>query len=71
VSRAELRAALVVVGEDVPPVNGSNPDDWWTELTGRYASISRFVKMLPQTIQFAANAEDTPRQPPFPYWSDP
>jgi TnpA family transposase len=60
VSRAELRAALVVVGEDVPPINGPDPDDWRAELTGRYSSISGFVKMLPQTIEFAANAEGTP-----------
>jgi hypothetical protein len=36
VSRADLRAALTVVSETVPPPGAEDPDDWRTELLGRY-----------------------------------
>ena len=57
VSRAELRAALVVVNENVPPADATDPDDWRSELLGRYATVSGFLKLLPKVICFGANAE--------------
>ncbi|MGH3191170.1 MAG: hypothetical protein ACRDOL_28785 [Streptosporangiaceae bacterium] len=59
ISRAELRAALVLVNDSVPPAD-ADPDDWRTELTGRYATVSGFLKVLPEVIEFGANAEGTP-----------
>ena len=56
-SRAELRAALVLVNENAPPVDAADPDDWRTELIGRYTTVSGFLKMLPEVITFGANAE--------------
>lgn len=57
VSRAELRAALVLVNENVPPADAADADDWRTELVGRYATVSGFLKLLPKVISFGANAE--------------
>jgi len=57
VSRTELRAALVVVNENVPPADAADPDDWRAELVGRYTTVSGFVKLLPKVIEFGANAE--------------
>lgn len=57
VSRAELRAALVLVNDNVPPPDAAAPDDWRTELVGRYTTVSGFLKMLPNVIAFGANAE--------------
>jgi hypothetical protein len=42
VSRAELRAALVLVNDNVPPAHAADPDDWRTELVGRYTMVSGF-----------------------------
>ncbi|MEO3859863.1 DUF4158 domain-containing protein [Acrocarpospora sp. B8E8] len=56
VSRAELRAALVVVNDSVPPAD-ADPDDWRSELVGRYTTVSGFLKLLPKVIEFGANAE--------------
>ena len=47
VSRAELRAALVLVTENVPPADAADPDDWRAELLGRYSTVSGFLKLLP------------------------
>ena len=57
VSRSELRAALVLVKENVPPADASDPDDWRKELLGRYTTVSGFLKVLPKVISFGANAE--------------
>jgi hypothetical protein len=56
-SRAELRAALVLVNENAPPADAADPDDWRTELIGRYTTVSGFLKMLTEVITFGANAE--------------
>jgi len=60
VSRSELRAALVLVNENVPPADAADPDDWRKELLGRYTTVSGFLKMLPKVIKFGANAEAAP-----------
>src|SRR5664280_3646300 len=59
VSRSELRAALVLVNENVPPADAGEGegDDWRVELVGRFATVSGFLKMLPKVIAFGANAE--------------
>lgn len=57
VSRAELRAALVLVNENVLPADGTDSDDWRSELLGRYATVSGLLKLLPNVISFGANAE--------------
>jgi len=56
VSRTELRAALVLVNDTVPPAD-ADPDDWRSGLVGRYTTVSGFLKMLPKVIEFGANAE--------------
>ncbi|WP_045878758.1 Tn3 family transposase [Pseudofrankia sp. DC12] len=58
VSRTELRAALVLVNDTVPPAD-ADPDDWRAALAGRYTTVSAFLKMLPKVIEFGANAEGT------------
>jgi hypothetical protein len=40
ISRAELRAALVLVNDSVPPADAADPDDWRAELAGRYITVS-------------------------------
>ena len=60
VSRAELRAALVLVTENVPPADADDPDDWRSQLQGRYTTVSGFLKVLPDVICFGANAEGLP-----------
>ncbi len=60
ISRADLRAALVLVNENVPPADATDPDEWRTELVGRYTTVSGFLKLLPEVISFGANAEGTP-----------
>ncbi|HUY49236.1 MAG TPA: Tn3 family transposase [Streptosporangiaceae bacterium] len=60
VSRAELRAALALVNESVPPPGGPDPDDWRAALPARYPAVSGFLKMLPAVIGFGASAEGTP-----------
>jgi len=57
VSRAELRAALVLVNGNVPPADAADPDDWRKELLGRFTTVSGFLKVLPKVIDFGANAE--------------
>ncbi|MEV0405330.1 Tn3 family transposase [Actinoallomurus sp. NPDC050550] len=57
VSRAELRAALATVNSSVPPADAADPDDWRSELVGRYTTVSGFLKLLPKVIEFGANAE--------------
>jgi hypothetical protein len=42
VSRAELRAALATVNSSVPPADAADPDDWRSELVGRYTTVSGF-----------------------------
>jgi hypothetical protein len=57
VTRAELRAALVVVNEMVPPPDAAaEADDWRAELVGRFATVSGFVKLLTKVIEFGATA---------------
>ena len=57
VSRAELRTALALVTEIVPPAGDPDPDDWRAALPARYSSVAGFLKMLPAVIDFGANAE--------------
>ena len=60
ISRDELRAALELVNENVPPADAADPDDWRAELLGRYTTVSGFLKLLPNVICFGANAEGAP-----------
>ena len=60
VSRADLRAALTLVSETVPPPGAEDPDDWRAELLGRYPTVSGFLKLLPSVISFGATAEGAP-----------
>ena len=60
VSRAELRAALALVSETVPPADAEDPDDWRAALPARYPAVSGFLKMLPDVIEFGASAEGAP-----------
>ncbi|WP_440107909.1 Tn3 family transposase, partial [Streptosporangium sp. H16] len=60
ISRADLRAALVLVNDSVPPADAADPDDWRTELVGRHTTVSGFLKVLPEVITFGANAEGAP-----------
>jgi hypothetical protein len=60
VSRAELRIALELVNESVPPPGAPDPDDWRAELPGRYQTVAGFLKMLPAVIAFGATAEGAP-----------
>ena len=60
VSRTELRAALTVVTETVPPAGGPDPDDWRAALPARYPAVSGFLKMLSAVIEFGACAEGSP-----------
>jgi TnpA family transposase len=57
VSRAELRAALVLVNDTVPPMGAEDPEDWRAGLLSRYTTVSGFLKLLPDVITFGANAE--------------
>ena len=60
VSRADLRAALVVVSETAPPPGAEDPDDWRAGLLGRYQTVTGFLKLLPAVIEFGATAEGAP-----------
>ena len=51
-SRADLRAALTIVSETVPPPGAEDPDDWQAELLGRYQTVAGFLKLLPSVISF-------------------
>ena len=57
VSRDQLRAALAVVNEDVPPADADAGDDWRSELVKRFPTVSGFLKVLTEVIEFGANAE--------------
>jgi hypothetical protein len=59
VSRPELRAALVLVNDNVPPADAADLDDWRAELVGRYTTVSGFLKMLPRSFSLGR----TPRAP--------
>jgi TnpA family transposase len=60
VSRADLRAALTVVSETVPPPGAEDPDDWRAGLLSRYQTVTGFLKLLPAVISFGATAEGAP-----------
>ena len=60
VSRADLRAALSVVSETVPPPSAEDPDDWRAGLLARYETVTGFLKLLPSVISFGATAEGAP-----------
>lgn len=60
VSREQVRAALMVVSENVPPADTDEGDDWRTELVKRFPTVSGFLKVLTQVIRFGANAEGAP-----------
>ncbi|GAA2313856.1 hypothetical protein GCM10010149_76530 [Nonomuraea roseoviolacea subsp. roseoviolacea] len=56
ISRAELRAALVLVNDSVPSADAADPDDWRSELVGRYATVSGFLKVLATPVLEAMKA---------------
>ena len=60
ISRADLRSALAVVSETVPPPGAEDPDDWRAELLSRYQTVIGFLKVLPAVISFGATAEGAP-----------
>ena len=60
ISRADLRAALAVVSETVPPPGAEDPDDWRAELLSRYQTVIGFLKLLPAVIAFGSTAEGVP-----------
>ena len=60
ISRADLRSALAVVNETVPPPGAEDPDDWRAELLSRYQTVIGFLKVLPAVISFGATAEGAP-----------
>jgi hypothetical protein len=60
ISRADLRAALTVVSETVPPPGAEDPDDWRAGLLSRYQTVIGFLKLLPSVISFGATAEGAP-----------
>jgi Domain of unknown function (DUF4158) len=60
VSRADLRAALAVISETVPPPGAEDPDDWRAGLLSRYQTVIGFLKLLPAVISFGATAEGAP-----------
>ena len=60
VSREQVRAALMVVSENVAPADTDEGDDWRTELVKRFPTVSGFLKVLTQVIRFGANAEGAP-----------
>ena len=60
VSRAELRVALGLVTESVPPPDAEDPDDWRAQLLSRYPTVLGFLKLLPGVISFGATAEGAP-----------
>jgi hypothetical protein len=60
ISRADLRAALAVVSETVPPPGAEDPDDWQAGLLSRYPTVTGFLKLLPSVISFGATAEGAP-----------
>ncbi|MEU8359752.1 DUF4158 domain-containing protein [Nonomuraea sp. NPDC048882] len=57
IPRAELRAAVATVTGIVPPPDAEDDGGWRAEITGRIATVSGFVKLLPTIIAFGANAE--------------
>ena len=60
ISRADLRSALAVVSETVPPPGAEDPDDWRAGLLSRYQTVIGFLKVLPAVISFGATAEGAP-----------
>ncbi len=60
ISRADLRSALAVVSETVPPPGAEDPDDWRAGLLSRYQTVIGFLKLLPTVISFGATAEGAP-----------
>jgi hypothetical protein len=60
ISRADLRAALTVVSETVPPPGAEDPDDRRAGLLSRYQTVIGFLKLLPSVISFGATAEGAP-----------
>ena len=60
VSRADLRAALALVSETVPPPGAEDPDDWRAELPGRYPHGVGVLEAAAGVIAFGANAEGAP-----------
>jgi Tn3 transposase DDE domain len=60
ISRADLRSALAVVSETVPPPGAEDPDDWRAGLLSRYQTVIGFLKLLPAVISFGATAEGAP-----------
>ncbi len=57
VPRDELRAAVVVIAELAPPLGADDAAEWRAELTRRIVSVSGFLKVLTDVIDFGADAE--------------
>ncbi len=46
----------MLVNENVPPADATDPDGWRTELVGRYTTVSGFLKVLPEAaVIFSSN----------------
>jgi hypothetical protein len=56
VSRAELRTAIANINAVVPP--GADPDgEWRSLLMTRYPLVTKFVRLLTETIEFGATTD--------------
>jgi len=57
VPRDELRAAVGVIAELAPPLGTDDAGAWRAELSRRIVSVSGFLKVLTDVIDFGADAE--------------
>jgi TnpA family transposase len=57
VPRGQLREAVEVVTDMVPPPDADDDGGWRAEMAGHYPTVSGFVKLLTGVIEFDANPE--------------
>jgi Domain of unknown function (DUF4158)/Tn3 transposase DDE domain len=57
VPRAELAAAVSTITGLVPPPDADDDGDWRAELARRIVTVSGFVKILTEVIEFGCNAD--------------
>ncbi len=57
VPRDELRAAMGVIAELAPPLGTDDAGGWRAELTRRIVSVSGFLEVLTDVIDFDADAD--------------
>ncbi|SFK72820.1 hypothetical protein SAMN05216275_13366 [Streptosporangium canum] len=57
IPRRELREAVETVNELVPPPGADDDGGWRAEMASRYPTVSGFVKVLTEVIEFGANLE--------------